>query len=85
MDSPQNERGQLPLDSTQGRFVSLSCPKENYIRQFLPEGKSVVDPSRDRTEILKMSVTACSAASFHLTVQHCEGGGSLNGLLSSAS
>lgn len=38
-----------PWTLTKG-VLSLSYPKENLIRLFLLEGRSVVDPSRDRTE-----------------------------------
>lgn len=85
MDSTQNERSQLPLDSNQGHCVSELSKKNTRIWQFLLERESLVDPSRDRAETTRrMSVTACSAPSFYLRADQCEGGESGNSLLHSA-
>lgn len=51
-----------PWTLTKG-VLSLSYPKENLIRQFLLEGWSVVDPSRDRTENILRCQYACLAPS----------------------
>lgn len=52
-----------PWTLTKG-VLSLSYPKENLIRQFLLEGQSIVDPSRDRTEDILRCQYACSAPSL---------------------